>query len=110
MFNFLVKNPTDLLFGRRLWTAMGSFLVSMSQKRYNRPVEVCFLCLNYIFWLAVLLFKIRGLDGSQKGANIHMSVPISLQYPPTNLYTSVVHFILFRRLVEYLLQILPFKR
>ena len=49
MFNFLVKKPTDLLFGRRLWTSVGSILVGMRQKRYNRPVEVC-------FWSAVLLF------------------------------------------------------
>ena len=35
MFNFLVKKPTDLLFGRRLWTAVGSFLVGKSQKRYK---------------------------------------------------------------------------
>ena len=48
LFNFLVKNPTDLLFGRRLWMAMGAFLVCRSQTRYNRPVEMCFLCLKYI--------------------------------------------------------------
>ena len=41
MFNFLVKNTTDLLFGRRLWTSVGSFLVGRSHKRYNRPVELC---------------------------------------------------------------------
>ena len=45
-------------------------------------------------------YEIRGLVGSQNGANIHMSVPQSLQYLPTNLYTSVVDFIYFRRLVE----------
>ena len=44
--------------------------------------------------------KIRGLVGSQNGTNIHMSVPTSLQYLPTNLYTLVVVFIYFRRLVE----------
>ena len=27
---------------------MRAFLVGRSQKRYNRPVEVCFLCLKYI--------------------------------------------------------------
>ena len=43
MFNFLVKNTIDLLFGRRLWSSVGSFLVGRNQKRYNRPVEVCFL-------------------------------------------------------------------
>ena len=42
--------------------------------------------------------KIRGLVGSQNGANIHSSVPTSLQ--AINLYTSVVDFIHFRRLVE----------
>ena len=40
MFNFRVKKTTDLLFGRRLWTAVGSFLVGRSQKRYSRPVEL----------------------------------------------------------------------
>ena len=44
--------------------------------------------------------KIRGLNGSQNGTNIHTSVPISVQVPPTNLYTSVFDFIYFRRLVE----------
>ena len=46
MFNFLVKKPTDLLFGRRLWTAVGSVFVGRTQKRYNRPVELCFVGLN----------------------------------------------------------------
>ena len=45
-------------------------------------------------------YEIRGLVGSQNGANIHMSVPKSLQYLPTNLYTSMVDFIFFWRLVE----------
>ena len=38
-------------------------------------------------------YEIRGLVGSQNGANIHMSVPTSLQYLATNLYTSVVDLI-----------------
>ena len=44
--------------------------------------------------------KIRGLVGSQNGTSIHWSVPISLQDPGINLYTSVVEFFNFRRLVE----------
>ena len=44
--------------------------------------------------------EITSLVGSQEGANIHWSVPTSLLYPPTNLYTSVDDFIYFRRLVE----------
>ena len=44
--------------------------------------------------------KIRGFVGSQNGANIHRSVPISLCHLPTNLYTSAVDFVKFRRLVE----------
>ena len=46
MFNFLVKNTTDLLFGRRLWTSVGPVLVGRGQKRYNLPVELCFVGLN----------------------------------------------------------------
>ena len=42
----------------------------------------------------------RPLVGSQDSANIHSSVPISVQVPPINLYTSVVDFIYFRRPVE----------
>ena len=44
---FFGQKPTDFLFGRRLWTAVGSYLVGRIQKRYNRPVEVGFLCLTY---------------------------------------------------------------
>ena len=44
--------------------------------------------------------KIRGLVGSQNGSNFHSSVRTYLQNPVTNLYTSVVDFIHFRRLVE----------
>ena len=41
-----------------------------------------------------------GLVGSQNGAYTHLSVPKSLQYLTTNLYTLVVVFIYFHRLVE----------
>ena len=106
---------------------MGTFLFGRNQKRYDRPVEVCFLCLNYIILVGstticlnfVVLFvgtlycifykkkslllptyyEIRGLVGSQDGTNIHSSVPISLYYLPINLDTSVADFIYFRRLV-----------
>ena len=109
----------------------GSFLVSRSQKKYNRPVEVCYLSLNALTLVGTATFcsilklscdlirryivlyflpqrplllptnhKIRGLVSSQNGANIHWSVPTSLQDPAINLYTSVVDFIYFRRLVE----------
>ena len=44
--------------------------------------------------------KITGLVVSQNGANIHMSVPTSFCHLATNLYTSVVDFVRFRRLVE----------
>ena len=111
---------------------MGSFLVGRSQKRYNRPVEVCCVGLNdktlvgsatfdqilklycgLIHRYIVRYFcnqkatspsdynhKIKGLVGSQNGANIHLSVPTSLEDPGINLYTSVVDFIYFRRLME----------
>ena len=46
MSNIFVKNPADLLISRSLWLSVGSFLVNRSQKRYNRPVEVCFLSVN----------------------------------------------------------------
>ena len=46
----------------------------------------------------------RGQIGSQNGTTIHWSVPTSLQDPAINLYTSVVDFIYFRRLVESPLQ------
>ena len=46
----------------------------------------------------------RGLVGSQDGTNIHSSVPTSLYYLPTNLYTSVVDFLYVRRLVESALE------
>ena len=36
--NFCVKNTTDLLFGRCLWSSVGSFVVGRSQKRYNETV------------------------------------------------------------------------
>ena len=42
----------------------------------------------------------KDLVVSQDGANIHKSVPTSLVSSATNLYTSVVVFIYFRRLVE----------
>ena len=51
-------------------------------------------------------YGIRGLVGSQNGANIHLSVPTSLQDPAINLYMSVVDFIYFCRLVESPLQVL----
>ena len=38
-------SKTDLLFGHRLKMSVG-FLVGRSQKRYNRPVELCFVGLN----------------------------------------------------------------
>ena len=45
-------------------------------------------------------YKIKGLVGSQNSTNIHRSVPIRLQDPAINLYTSVVDFIHVHRLVE----------
>ena len=45
-------------------------------------------------------YDIRGLVVTQNSANSHSSVPTSLQDPAINLYTSVVYFINFRRLVE----------
>ena len=45
-------------------------------------------------------YKMRGLVGSQDGTYFHWSVPTSLFYLPTNLYTMVVDFINVRRLVE----------
>ena len=41
--------------------------------------------------------------GRQKDANVYLSMPTSRHYLATNLYTSVVDFIHFRRLVESLL-------
>ena len=110
---------------------MGSFLVGRSQKRYNRPVELCFLSLrdrtlvsSTILCLILKLscgligrhtvlyflpktphllatkYKIRPLVVRQNGSNIHWSVPTSLDYLPTYLYTSVADFIHVRRLVE----------
>ena len=49
-------------------------------------------------------YRIRPLVVCQNGPNINTSVPKSLQYPATNLFTSVVDFIYFRRLVEEALQ------
>ena len=71
---------------------------------------------DLIRWYIVLYFlpkksilptngKIKGLIGSQNGANIHSSVLTSLQYPTIKLYTSVVDFIHFRRLVESALKL-----
>ena len=51
-------------------------------------------------------YEIRGLVGSQNGANIHSLVPTSLQDTAINLYMSVVDFIYFCRLVESPLQVL----
>ena len=45
-------------------------------------------------------YEIKGLVGSQDGTYFHWSVPTSLNYLLTNLYTSVVDFIYVRRLVE----------
>ena len=45
-------------------------------------------------------YEIRGLVDSQNGANIHSSVPTSLHYLATYLYTSVVDFIYVCHLVE----------
>ena len=70
------------------------------------------LSCDLIRWYTVLYFlpkraillptndKITGLVGSQNGANIHWSVPTSLQDPAISLYTSVVDFLKFRLLVE----------
>ena len=49
-------------------------------------------------------YKIRPLVVRQNGANIHWSVPTSLHYLPTNLYTSVVDLIYVRRPMESPLQ------
>ena len=92
---------------------------------HNRPVEVfsvsqvhnvswqyyylfkfCGLIHRYIVlyflpkksFLLPTYYEIRGLVGSQNGANIHSSVQTSLQDPAINLYTSVVDLIYFRRL------------
>ena len=46
---------------------------------------------------------IRGLVVSQNGANIHTTMPISLFYLQTNLYTSVANYILFCSLVKWAL-------
>ena len=120
MFNFLVKNTTDLWFGRQLCSTLGSFLDGRSKKRYNacgsvfsvselhnssRQYHYLFKCHGIIcrYKKIVLLptkRKIRPFVGCQKDANIHLSVPTSLYDPAINLYTSVVHFIKFRRLVE----------
>ena len=50
--------------------------------------------------------KIKGLIGSQDGANIPSSLPTSLRDPAINLYKSVVDFIHVRRLVEWTLNML----
>ena len=48
--------------------------------------------------------EITGIICSQNDANIHWSVPTSPQDPGINLYTSVVDFNYFCRLVESPLQ------
>ena len=45
-------------------------------------------------------YEIRGLVVSQRGTNIHWSVPTSLLDQTINLYTLVVGFVYFCRLVE----------
>ena len=45
-------------------------------------------------------YEIKGLVVSHNGTNIHLLVPTSLNYPATNLYTSVVDLIYFRRSME----------
>ena len=67
---------------------------------------------DLIRWYIVLYFlpknsillptndKITGLICSQNGANNHWSVPTIPQDPAINLYTSVVDFDYFCRLVE----------
>ena len=70
------------------------------------------LSAQLIRWYTVLYFlpkrsillpsndKITGLVSSQNGANIHWSVPTSLQDPAINLYMWVVDFLKFCCLVE----------
>ena len=63
----------------------------------------CYIVLYFLPKMSLLLptnYEIEGLVFSQDSTNIHESVPTSLVSPATNLYTSVVVFIDFRRLVE----------
>ena len=92
---------------------MGSILVSVSQ--LNNLCGQYYYLFDFrgpIGWYIVLSFlpqnpllrptnhKIRASVGSQDGAYFHWSVPTSLCYLPTNLYTSVVDFIYVRPPVE----------
>ena len=51
-------------------------------------------------------YKVRVFFVCQNGANIHSSVPTSLHYLATNLYTTVVDLIYFHRLIELALNLL----
>ena len=64
-------------------------------RRYIAP---CFL--PKTLHLPPTKYKIRPFVIRQNGANIHSLVHISLWHPVTNLYTSVVDFVKFFRLVE----------
>ena len=111
-------------------TSVVSFLGGRTEKRYNRPVELLFLSLNFITLVSsvncsilklscdiirryvVLYFlpkkslllqtyyEIRGLVSSHNGANMHSSVPTILYHLLTNIYTTVVDLIYVYRLME----------
>ena len=79
-------------------SATSCSILKLSFDLIRRYTELYFLPKRSI--LLSTYDKITGLVGSKNGAKIHWSVPTSLQDPAINLYTSVVDFLKFRRLVE----------
>ena len=82
MSNILVKNPDDLLISRSLKSFMGSFLVGRNYKRYNRPVELCFVGLNdrTLVGSAIFCFILRLDYGYQR--LVHKGCAFSLIFMP----------------------------
>ena len=88
-----------------------SELHNFSQQYYSlfrfRGLNRRYIVLYFLLRKSLLLpTEIRGLVGSQDCAYFHWSVPTSLYYLPTNLYTLVVDFINVLRLVESALCVL----
>ena len=89
---------------------MGSFLVGRTPSLpFCSFLKLsCDLSSRYVYKKKIVLLptkcKIRPFVGRQNDVNIHLSVPISLCYSATNLYTSVVYFNCSCRLVESALE------
>ena len=104
------NRPVELCFvGLNDRTLVGSvtfdYILKLSFDLFRLYIVLYFLA--KIPQLLPTYHEIRGVVGSQRGAYFHWSVSTSLQNLLTNLNTSVVDLLYFRRPVEEALKINP---